>query len=74
MCGPFEPLSLEWTQCILLSRSQYGDLATAFPSVRPRSAPILLRASAFLPATKRLTGITSAVVPPPPMHDDEKGA
>lgn len=49
-------------------------LATAFPIVRPRSAPILLRASALLPATKRLTGIPSAVVPPPPMHDDKKGA
>lgn len=49
-------------------------LATAFPIVRPRSAPILLRASALLPATKRLTGIPSAVVPPPPMHDDKKGS
>jgi hypothetical protein len=32
-------------------------LATGFPIVRPRSAPILLLASALLPATKRLTGI-----------------
>jgi len=46
-------------------------LATAFPIVRPRSAPILLRASVLLPATKRLTGIPSTVVPPPPMRDDE---
>lgn len=45
-------------------------LATAFPIVRPRSAPILLQASALLPATKRLTGIPSAVVLPPPVHDD----
>lgn len=47
---------------------------SAFPIVRPRSSPIVLRASALLPATKRLTGIPSAVVPPPPMHDDKKGA
>lgn len=47
-------------------------LATAFPIVRSRSAPILLRASVFLPATKRLTGIPSTVVPPPPMRDGER--
>ena len=47
-------------------------LATAFLIVRPRSAPFLLRASALLPATKRLRGISSAVVPPPPMPDDER--
>lgn len=47
-------------------------LSTAFPIVRARSAPILLPASVFLPATKRLTVIPSAVVPPPLMRDDER--